>query len=84
MNNKKEEHDILSKRHHFEMWESDLADLLVVLDKLEAQEEKDRLATGGMKNDGKKKRKVVNKKADDKPKADVSMNAKPKADASMK
>jgi DNA topoisomerase-2 len=90
MKNKKEEHDILIQKHHFELWENDLAEFLDALDKLEAQEEKERLATGGMKNEGKKKRKVINKKPklDDsmnaKPKADASMNAKPKADASMK
>jgi len=35
MNEKKQEHEILEKKHHFEIWESDLAEFLVVLEKLE-------------------------------------------------
>lgn len=56
MNDKKNEHDALEKRHHFSLWEEDLENFLVALDKYEAQEEKDRLALGGLKNEDKAKR----------------------------
>lgn len=37
------------------LWEEDLDRMLEELDKYEAQEEKDRVALGGVKNEGKKK-----------------------------
>ena len=57
MNAKKEEHDALLKRHPFDLWNEDLDEFLVALEKYEEQEEKDRLAHGGVKNVAKGKRK---------------------------
>ena len=41
-----------------ELWNTDLDRFLVSLEDYEEKEEKDRMAHGGMKNEGKKKRKV--------------------------
>lgn len=55
MNDKKNEHDELEKKHAFKLWEEDLDNFLAALDKHEAQEEKDRLAVGAVKNEEKAK-----------------------------
>lgn len=63
MNEKKEEHDYLQKKHIFQLWEDDLDAFEAELTKIEEKEEKDRLMHGGVKNDGKKgKRKAVKAK----------------------
>jgi len=59
MNEKKQEHDALLKKPHHQLWHEDLDAFLEALDKHEAQEEKDRLAHGGVHNEGKAKRKKV-------------------------
>lgn len=43
MNHKKSEHDTLQKRHIYELWDEDLTKMLEVLEKVEDQEERDRL-----------------------------------------
>lgn len=67
MNAKKDEHDALEKKHHFKLWEEDLDAFLESLDQYEEQEERDRLAHGGVKNEGKAKgrKKPVPKKGVD-------------------
>ena len=62
MNAKKQEHDTLQKRHPFDLWNEDLDAFLIALDKYEEQEEKDRLAGGGIKDEGKRKRKKAQPK----------------------
>ena len=52
---KKKEHDALQARHIHELWAQDLDVLLETLDKVEEKEEADRLAHGGVKNEGQKK-----------------------------
>lgn len=64
MNEKKDMHDELVKKHHFKLWEEDLEVFLASLDKYEAQEEEDRLAHGTVANEGKPKRKKAAKKKD--------------------
>jgi len=56
MNEKKEEHDILEKFSTFDLWRADIDKMLEVLEKIEAKEEEERLSAGGVKNDGKKKK----------------------------
>lgn len=58
MNNKKNEHDTLEKMHIYQIWNSDLKKMLEVLDQIEEEEEKNRLMQGGVKNEGKKRRKA--------------------------
>ena len=58
MTNKKDEHDTLQKRSIFQIWEDDLKAFLDCLEKIEDQEERDRLAEGQLKDEGKKKRKA--------------------------
>ena len=50
MAEKKVEYDRLKALHIYQLWEADLDKFLVELDKYEAQEEKDRLAFKGAKN----------------------------------
>lgn len=56
MNKKKEEHDILDKTHIFDLWRTDITNMLEVLDRIEEKEEEDRLAQGQVNQQGKKKR----------------------------
>ena len=58
MNEKKKTYDELEAKHIHDLWQDDLNDLLETLDKVEEKEEADRLAHGGIKNEGKKKRKA--------------------------
>jgi DNA topoisomerase-2 len=55
MNKKKDEHDTLAKRHIYELWNADISEMLTVLDAVEIQEEKERAAQGGLKNEGRGK-----------------------------
>lgn len=67
MKEKKREHDILEKKHIFQIWEEDLDKFLEKLDVHEAKEEKDRLAHGtGKLQNGKGYKKPANKKVQDK------------------
>ena len=61
MNQKREEHATLKKLHPFQLWEQDLDEFLLELDKYEEQEEKDRLAVKSVKNTGKAQRKKAPK-----------------------
>jgi|LauGreDrversion4_2_1035121.scaffolds.fasta_scaffold254388_2 hypothetical protein len=55
MNKKKDEHDSLAKKHIYELWNTDISEMLAVLEAVEIQEEKERAAQGGLKNEGKGK-----------------------------
>jgi len=57
MEAKKKERDALEARHIHELWSEDLDALLETLDKVEEKEEADRLAHGGVKNEGKQRKK---------------------------
>ena len=46
---KKQEHDQLEKKHHFALWEEDLDQFMVALDKHELKEEQDRNASNQIK-----------------------------------
>jgi len=50
MNKKKDEHDSLAKKHIYELWNTDISEMLAVLEAVEIQEEKERAAQGGLKN----------------------------------
>lgn len=52
------QYEALEKQSIYELWCNDLDNFLKVLTDYEAKEEEDRKATGGMQNDGKKKRKA--------------------------
>ena len=58
MHRKKDEHDTLQKRSIFQIWDDDLKNFLECLDKIEEKEEQDRLAQGGVKSEGKRKKKA--------------------------
>jgi len=58
MHEKKLEHDALLQKSIPDLWTEDLDAFLVELEKVWEQEEQDRLKHGGVKNDGKKKRKA--------------------------
>ena len=57
MNDKKQEHDALAKKPAFSLWDDDLDAFLKALGEVEAKEEEDRLAGGGVNVVAGKKRK---------------------------
>lgn len=63
MNKKKDEHDTLAKKHIYELWNTDISEMLRVLETIETQEEFEWAAQGGLKNEGKKGRKRAPVKA---------------------
>ena len=54
-NEKKQEFDLLKAKHIFDLWVDDLDQFLLLLEEYEELEEKDRMAHGGIVNNGKKK-----------------------------
>ena len=57
MTEKKEQYDSLDKKHIYQLWESDLNELLISLEKVEAKDEADRKAhSDKIKIPGSKKR----------------------------
>ena len=80
MRDKKQEYDELEAKSIQQLWCEDLDAFMIELDKVWAQEEADRLKHGGVKNEGKnKRRKAPAKKA--KVDAAAEENKKPQAAA---
>jgi DNA topoisomerase-2 len=70
---KKTERDSLEKKHHFALWEADLDDFMAALDKYEAKEEADRLASNKPKGKGRAGLQEIPKVGVKRSKAEASM-----------
>jgi hypothetical protein len=73
MKEKKQAYDALLATPIATLWVNDLDHFLEELDEYERQEEADRLAHGGMKNEGGKRRKAAKKGGDAGKKKEVKM-----------
>ena len=65
LKDKKMQYEKLQAMHIYTIWQNDLDEFLKALDEYEAKEEADRLAHGGVKNEGKKRRAAPRKKAEE-------------------
>ena len=54
MDQKRQDFEALEKKHIYTLWKEDLNGFLEELSKVEEKEERDRLAHGSVKNEGKK------------------------------